>query len=162
LAIFSFPHEIEILTESFFSKNKKFAKLVEIRHKKEFSHWVSSARQKSRYMQFVNAKPSSSWRDKIWTEHISMILLSSLLPQCCFTAEIHLDRIPKPTLPRDDDEAHWLDRERWGFDYKPKKLAHPFIFRWHWCRPTHCTDHFTKSQTPQALFHGTFTMWDFL
>jgi hypothetical protein len=56
LAIFSFPHEIEILTESFFSKNKKFAKLVEIRHKKEFSHWVSSARQKSRYMQFVNAK----------------------------------------------------------------------------------------------------------
>jgi hypothetical protein len=42
---FSPLHEREILTESFFSKNKKkFAKMVEIRHKKYSG--VSSARQK--------------------------------------------------------------------------------------------------------------------
>ncbi len=32
-------------------------------------------------------------------------------------------------IPRDDNESHWLDRERSGFDYNPKKLAHPFIFQ---------------------------------
>jgi hypothetical protein len=83
-------------------------------------------------MQFVNAKPSSSWQDKIWTEHIYPWYYSQQLITSVFfysrdpfgpNSKAHTARIP-----RDDNESHWLDRERWGFDYKPKKLAHPFHF----------------------------------
>lgn len=77
--------------------------MVEIRHKKYSG--VSSARQKRADREiYASCKCKTFFlmtRQDLNRTHIPMILLlSSLLPQCSFRAEIHLDRIPKPTLQK--------------------------------------------------------------